>query len=511
VIRRPSLPRHRRPLRNAIDLRAAFALVGRMLKYLSVAPLLPAAIALGYGEAVWPFLVTAAITAVVALGLERLGRGDAEVGVREGYLVVSVLWLLVAAMASLPYLLSGDPQLDRPVDAYFEAMSGFTTTGASILTDVEALDHSLAIWRQFSQWLGGMGIVVLALAVLPRLRVGGRQLLENEMPGPELGQLSDRIRDTARKLWLLYVALTAAMVVVLTVIGWVGLDDRMSPYEAVAHAFTTLPTGGFSTRVDGIGGFGAWSQWTVIVFMVIAGGNFALWYRTLVRGHWRAPLRDDEMRLYGAIVVAASALVAAELWSERLATGEGVARHAIFQVISTLTTTGFASTDVSRWSQLALMTLILLMFVGACAGSAAGSVKIVRHLLLAKVLRREIHQTIHPEEISPIRLNGVRVEERTVRAATVFILLYVGAFAIGAGLIAAEAAWRGPDIPALEAIAAAAAALGNVGPVLGLAGPGGSFAGYGDFSTIVMTGLMWLGRLEIIPIVVLLSRRYWRP
>jgi trk system potassium uptake protein len=482
-----------------------------MLLYLSAAPLLPLVFALGYGEPVWPFLGASAIGVAVSVGLRALGGNDHKIGVREGYLVVSVLWLLAAGLGALPYLLSGDPQLDRPIDAYFEAMSGFTTTGATILTDVEGINHSIAIWRQLTQWLGGMGIVVLALAVLPRLRVGGRQLLESEMPGPEMDQLSDRIRDTARRLWLLYVAFTAAMVAILTVIGWVGLDDKMTPYKAFAHALTTLPTGGFSTEARSLEVFSAWSQWTITVFMVIAGANFALWYRTLVRGHWRAPLRDEELRLYLLIIAVASSIVAIELWTEDL-TGRGEAsiRHGVLQVVSMMTTTGYASVDFNEWSQLALMILILVMFVGGCAGSTGGGIKVVRHLLLAKVLHRELRQTIHFEEVSSIRANGVRVDERTMRAIVVFIVLYVGAFVVGAGLIAAEGAWHGPDISALDAMAAAATAIGNVGPGLGVAGPMGSFESYGDFSTIVMTVLTWVGRLEIIPIVVLLSRRYWR-
>lgn len=505
-----SFPARRRRSHLAVDVLGALALVGRMLKYLSVAVLFPAAVALGYGEAFWPFLAAGAIAAAIGFALEHAGGDPDRIGVREGYLVVSLLWLLAAGLGALPYLLSGDPQLDRPLDAYFEAMSGFTTTGASVLTDIEGINHSLAMWRQFTQWLGGMGIVVLALAVLPRLRVGGRQLLESEMPGPEMDQLSDRIRDTARRLWFLYVAMTAALIAILAIIGWVGLDGRMSPFEAVAHAFTTLPTGGFSTKTRSLEEFSAWSQWVIVLFMVIGGANFALWYRTFVRGHWRAPLADEELRLYLAILTLASALVALELWTEGLSRGEAAIRHGALQIVSIMTTTGFASVDYNAWSQLALMTLVIVMLIGGCAGSTSGSVKVVRHLLLGKVLRRELRQTVHPEEVMPIRLNGVTVEERSLRAVVSFILLYIGAFVVGTGLIAIEAAWRGPDMSALDVIAASASMLGNVGPALGLAGPMGSFESFGDFSTVVMTLLMWIGRLEVIPILVLVSRRYWR-
>jgi trk system potassium uptake protein TrkH len=502
-------PRRRRS-RLAVDVRGSLALVGRMLKYLSASTLLPLVIAVGYGESVWPFVGAGLIGASLGHGLQRLGD-PRRIGIREGYLVVSLMWLLAAGLGALPYLLSGEAQLDRPVDAYFEAMSGFTTTGASVLVDIEALNHSLAMWRQFTQWLGGMGIVVLALAILPRLRVGGRQLLENEMPGPEMDQLADRIRDMAQRLWLLYVGLTAAMIAALMVGHWAGLDERMSLYEAVAHAFTTLPTGGFSTQSRSIEGFGTWSQWVIIVFMAAAGANFALWYQGLVRGRWGAARRDEELRLYVVILAMVAAVVAVELWTEDLvATGEDALRHGLFQAVSLVTGTGYASQDFAAWTQLALMTLVIGMFVGGCAGSTSGSMKVVRHLLLGKVLRRELRQTVHPEEIIPIRLNGRVVDERTLRAIIAFIMLYVGAFVIGAGLIAVEAAYRGPSLSGFEAIAAAAATLGNVGPSLGLSGPMGSYEPYGDLTTVVMTLLMWIGRLEVIPIIVLLTRRYWR-
>ncbi len=481
-----------------------------MLKYLSAAVLLPIAIALGYSESIWPFVAAGAIAFVVGFALQRLGD-PASIGMREGYLVVSLMWLLAAAFGSLPFLFSGDPQLGRPLDAYFESMSGFTTTGASILTDIEALNQSITMWRQFIQWLGGMGIVVLALAVLPRLRVGGRQLLENEMPGPEIDQLADRIRDMSRRLWLLYVGLTAAMIAALTVVGLVGLDDRMSLYQATAHAFSTLPTGGFSPNGRSTEGFAGISQWIIAFFMVVAGANFALWYRALIKRQWWVVPRDGELRLYLAIMAVASVVVAVELWTEGVTKGvEPAIRHATFQVTSIMTTTGYASLDFATWSQLALMTLVAVMFVGGCAGSTGGSIKVVRHLLLAKVLRRELRLTVHPDEVMLVRLNGSVVDERTLRAIVAFIMLYVGSWAVGTGLIAAEAAYRGPDISALDAIAAAATTLGNVGPGFGVAGPMGSYGSFGDFSTGTMVVLMWLGRLEVIPIVVLLTRRYWR-
>ena len=499
-----------RPRRVGVDLRGALGLVGTLTKYLSVAVLFPAALAIGYGEPFWPFLAAGAIMALVALGLERVGRDAAPIGFREGFFVVAVTWLAAATLGALPYLLSGEPQLDRPVDAYFEAMSGFTTTGASVLTDIAALDRSLLMWRQFTQWLGGMGIIVLALAVLPRLRVGGRQLLESEMPGPEVDQLADRIRSTAQRLWLLYIALTAAQALILAVFGWTGIDDRMDLFNAVAHAFTTLPTGGFSPEPRSVEPFAAASQWVIVVFMVLAGMNFALLFRLFVRRKGRAVVRDEEARLYLTILALMSVLLAVGLWEAGVEIGEAAFRHGTFQVVSMMTTTGYASTDFIAWPAFALMIVIGVMFVGGSAGSTGGAIKVVRHLLLGKVLRRELRQTLHPEVVMPIRLNGVVVDERTLRGITAFILLYVGLFVVGAGLIAVDAAFQGPDVSAYDAIAAAATTLGNVGPGLGLAGPMGSFEPFSDFSTIVMTALMWLGRLEVVPVVVLLTRGYWR-
>lgn len=499
-----------RSTRLGVEFRGALGLVGTLSKYLSVAVLFPTALAIGYSEPFWPFLAAGAIMALLGLALEWIGRDTPAIGFREGFFVVSVTWLAAATLGALPYLLSGDPQLDRPVDAYFEAMSGFTTTGASILTDIPALDRSLLMWRQFTQWLGGMGIIVLALAVLPRLRVGGRQLLESEMPGPEVDQLADRIRSTAQRLWLLYVALTAAQALILTVFGWTGIDDRMNPFNAVAHAFSTLPTGGFSPEARSVEPFAAASQWVIVVFMALAGMNFALLFRVFVRRNVRAVVRDEEARLYLAILALMSLLVAAQLWHEGIQNGEAAFRHGAFQVVSMMTTTGYASTDFIVWPALALMIVVGVMLVGGSAGSTGGAIKVVRHLLIGKILRRELRQTLHPEAVMPIRLNGVVLDERTLRAVAAFVLLYVGLFVAGAGLIALDAAFQGPNVSVFEAITAAATTLGNVGPGLGFAGPMGSFEPFSDFSTVVMTALMWLGRLEIIPIIVLLTRGYWR-
>jgi trk system potassium uptake protein len=500
-----------RPL--GVDVGGALNLVGAIVKYLSVAFLVPAAVALGYSEPVWPFLLSGAICAASGVGLELLTAGKERVGVREGFLVVALSWLLAALFASLPYLVSGEDQLSRPLDAFFEGMSGMTTTGSTILTDIPALNHSVAIWRQLTQWLGGMGIIVLAIAVLPRLRIGGRQLMESELPGPELERLTASIRDTARRLWILYVALTAAEIVVLAVFAWTGIDERMSFFDAVAHAFTTIPIGGFSTEERSIAAFGAASQWAIVVFMILAATNFALMYRAVVRRRPGIVARDEEFRLYLVLLVLGSAVLVAQLWGEGLFAGEEALRHAVFQSVSIMTTTGYASADFAEWviaAPFAAMVIVALMFPGGSAGSTAGSIKVVRHVLIGKILRRELDQTVHPEVVSPIRLNGSVLDERTLRAVISFVLLYVGIFVVAAIALLLDAGRAGVELTPFDAIAAAAATLGNVGPALGFAGPFGSYEPFSDVSTGIMIALMWLGRLEIIPIIVLFTRSYWR-
>ncbi len=494
-----------------IDVAGALGLTGTMLAYLSASALLPTAIAIGYGEPFWPFLAAGGITCAVGLGLMRVGhRSRGPIAFREGYLVVSLTWLLAAVYAALPYLFSGEPQLSRPVDAFFEGMSGFSTTGASVVTDVERLDNSLLMWRQLSQWLGGMGIIVLALAVMPRLRIGGRQMFESELPGPEVNQLAERIRDTARRLWLLYIALTLVLFGVLLLIGVSGLDAELDAFRAFAYALSTMPLGGFSPDARSLELFAPITQWVVALFMALAGLNFALLYRALVRRDLDALRRDEEARLYGCMLLIGSAVVFVELLHTNLFAGEEALRQAVFQTTSLMTGTGFAITDYVNWPTLSVMAMIGLMFVGASAGSPTGSVKIVRHLLVGRMLRRELRQTIHPELVMPIRLNGQPVDERTLRAILAFVLLYIGIFIIGAALLAIDARFADVDIGLTEAIAASAGTLGNVGPGLGFAGPMGSYEPFSDFSTVVMALLMWVGRLEVLPVLVLLTRGYWR-
>jgi trk system potassium uptake protein len=507
-------PRLRRAFRRetlGVDVEAALDLVGSVLKWLGLAFLVPAAVALGHGESLRPFLLAAVVTSGFGWTLERVTAGKERVAPREGFLVVALIWLLVPLFGSLPYVLSGEPQLVGGVNAYFESVSGFTATGATVLTDIEALPRGLALWRQFTQWLGGMGIVILAIAILPRLRVGGRQLLQSELPGPtETERLSVSIRETARRLWFLYVGLTALLIGLLWSYGRLGLDEEMTLFDAVAHAFTTIAIGGFSPRERSIEPFAPLTQWTILVFIVVAGINFLRLYRVFVQAQPRSVARDDEFRLYLLLLLAGSGVLFLELVTAGRYEGEEALRTAAFQAVSIMTTTGYANADYTEWGVLAAVTLVGLMFLGASAGSTGGSVKVVRHLLIGRLLRRELDQTVHPEIVLPVRLNRHPVDERTLRAVLAFVLIYVGLFALGALGLVAESFRVGADVTAFEAIAAAAATLGNVGPAMGFAGPMGSYEPFSAVSKLIMTGLMWMGRVEIIPVIVLFTKAYWR-
>ena len=492
-----------------VDVVGALNLIGSLLKPLGLAFLFPIALALGYGEPVWPFIASALIAWAFGAGLERVTSGKERVGAREGYLVVALIWLLVAAFGSLPYLLA-EPQLANPVDAYFESMSGFSTTGATVLTDVEGLSRSMAMWRQFTAWLGGLGIIVLFLAVLPRLNVAGRQaLFRTEAAGPELG-LEATIRETARRFVALYIGITALEIVVLAGLGWTGVDDRMTLYQAVAHAFATIATAGFSTDARSIEPFAAETQWAIVVFMILAGTNFALLFTGIVRRRFGALRRDEEFRVYLVLLAVASLIVLIELRSADILGGSDAVRNAVFNTVSMMTTTGFASSDFNEWTSLTALVLFGAVMVSASAGSTSGSIKLVRHIAIVKMLRREIHQTVHPELVAPLRVSGAVLDERTLRAIIVFLFLYVGVCAAGAVGILIDSSLQGVDLTAFQSLADSASLLGGAGPGLGFAGPMGSFEPFSDVSKLVLTAEMYLGRLEIIPVLVLFAGSYWR-
>jgi trk system potassium uptake protein TrkH len=530
--------------RTAVDYRDSLSLVGSVLKYLAVPLAVPVVVALVYGESLAPFVATMALTLAVGTGLERLSP-DPDIGAREGFLMVGATWFAVALVGAVPYLVEahGIPglvapahpgsTLGNPANALFESMSGFTTTGATVVGDISFESHGRAImlWRQLTQWLGGMGIVVLAVAILPELSVGGAQLMDAEAPGPGIEKLTPRIATTARVLWGAYVGFTLLEMALLYLLHLAGMAPNMTAYNAVAHPLTTMPTGGFSPEARSIEAFSAAVQWVVIPFMVAAGTNFALFWRALTGDPGRIA-GDREFRAYAGALAALTAVVAGLLFAgQGFATAPGATydagylagvrggvvgavepavRHAAFQAAAVVTTTGYASIDFNAWSPAAQYLVLAAMFVGGSAGSTGGSVKIVRWYVVVKSLRRELFTTARPDAVRPIRLGGRVVDEAAVRGIHAFTALYLLLFVLAAALLSLDVARVGQGLTVLESVSAAASTLGNVGPGFGALGPMGSYLGFSAPAKLFMVLLMWVGRLEIIPVLVLFTPEYWR-
>ena len=492
-------------MRPIVDVRSSIHLIAIVLQWLGLAFAAPLLVAGIYGEPLWPWAISAGVTSLLGWTLRLLTRESHDIRVREAFFVVGMSWLSIAAVGSLPYLLAGDLS---PVDAFFESMSGFTTTGATVITEIESQPRALLFWRGLSQWLGGMGIIVLAIAVLPRLAVGGRPLMEAEVPGPEIERLTPRIRETARALWKIYAGLSLVEIGLLMVTG-------VAPFEAIVHTFTTLSTGGFGTRGASIEPFAPITQWVLVAFILLGGSNFALLYRAIRRGprFGAALARDQEFRFY-LIVFGLMTLMLFSLLIGTYSGLEETLRHSAFQAISIMTTTGYASTDFDAWSSTAQLLLLALMFLGGSAGSTAGSIKLVRSLIVLKLIYREIRRILHPQAVMPIRLGERVIGEEALKGVMIFVIVYVGIFFLGslALLLDVQRAGGilGRPLPVLDALSAVAASLGNVGPGFGVFGPMASYAPLPDSSKLLLAGLMWLGRLEIFPVLVLLTRGYWR-
>ncbi len=508
-----------------VDVRASVSLLGTVLKYLSLTLLVPTAIALYYRESPVPFLLTLVVAVAIGAGLERLDA-DPDLEHREAFLLVSLTWLVVPLVGMVPYLVAGTGTISDPVNAFFESMSGFTTTGATVMGDISVDTHSRSImmWRQLTQWLGGMGILVLMVAILSELSVGGTQIIREEAPGLKVEKLTPRIRETARALWAIYTAFTLAAVVVYYGLHLAGLAPNMDFYNAVAHALTSLPTGGFSPEGRSVEAFEPIVQWAVMVFMVVAGTNFALyWYAW--RGRSNRLTDNAEFRAYLLAMGVVGGLLSALLFlGVGLASApEAVApipgslerslRHGLFQSLAIVTTTGYASMDFNTWSESTQMVLIFAMFLGGSAGSAAGSIKIVRWYVVRKSMRRELFRLVHPQAVRPIRMDGTGevIDEETIHGIFVFVALFLTLFVVSTVLLIIDAhRTPGLSLSGLEAVSAVIATLGNVGPGVGVVGPMNSYEPFSDAAKLYMVFLMWIGRLEILSVLVILTPAYWQ-
>ena len=479
-----------------MNYRVILSVLGVVLRFLGISLLAPLLVALYYNEpeSVKIFLVSSIFTLATGIFLQYTSRMDIdELTHRESIVIVAIGWLLVALFGGIPFMLAGI----SPVDSLFEAMSGFTTTGSSILPDIEIYSKGILFWRSMTQWLGGMGIIILVLAILPRIAVAGRQMFLSEAPGPIKDKLKPRLKDTAQILWGVYVTFTILEIILLYFAG-------MSLYDATVHTFPTMSTGGFSSKNLSIAAYNSFGiELIIVIFMFIGGANFNLFYRTL-KVDRSALIKDKEFQTYLFIVLISTIIIGLQVWNwgETLA---GSFRHALFQVVSIMTTTGFASTDFSLWPESTKLILLLLMFVGGSAGSTGGALKVVRVILLMKYGIREIHKSIHPKMVRPIRLGDKAVPEDVMQAVLAFFILYLLVF-VGSTLVLSA---LGLDL--LTSISASATTLGNVGPGLStLIGPMANFGSIHVIGKIVLILNMWIGRLEVLTVLILFVPSFWK-
>ena len=471
-------------------------ILGKLLILLSLFMLSPLPFSLSYRDGmVGPFLLSAFIGAVLGGALLVSFRSEQDLGYRDGFAIVVLSWLGSAFLGALPFYLSG--AVPSFIDCFFESMSGFTTTGSTILGTIELLPESLLFWRALTHWLGGMGIIVLSLAILPFLGVGGMQLFQAEVPGPTKDRLTPRIQDTARILWSAYLLFTVVETLLLMIGG-------MTFFDAVCHAFATMATGGFSTHTASVGHYqSAYIEAVVIVFMFLAGVNFTLHYQGL-NGRISAYWRNEEFRFYLALSVLALLIITAvNLYRGVYSEFATSLRTAAFQVVSILTTTGFGTADFNQWPAVCKVLLISLMFVGGCAGSTGGGIKVVRLLLFFKYARLQLRSLVHPRAVSTIKLGRVKVPQEVMVAILGFFALYV-AFFLSASIVVTA---LGVDL--VTGTTAVIATLNNIGPGLNMVGPVENFGQLPALAKVVLSICMLAGRLELYTLAVLLTPDFW--
>jgi len=459
--------------------------------------LLPAVVALLYRESDWVWFAAAAgIGGVIGGGTLMVLRDAPDLRVREGFAVVAFGWLCVGLLGALPFWFSG--QIPSFTDAAFESISGFTTTGATILTDIEGRSHGVLFWRALSHWLGGMGIVLLAVAILPLLGVGGMQLYRAEVPGPVAERLTPRIRETAKLLWAVYFLLTVLEIAALMIAG-------MGPFDAVCHSFATMATGGFSNHGSSVGGYATPAvEWIIILFMFLAGANFSLHFLAL-SGRWRVYTRDEEFRFYLSIVLVCTAIIGGVLFSIHFyPTWQETLRHSLFQVTAILTTTGFGTADYLQWPPIAHALLLVLMTIGGCAGSTGGGVKVMRVFILLRHAKLELKKMLHPRGVFTLWFNNRALSPALQTNVLGFFLLYMVVYITGVLILTLG----GRDI--VTSVGATAATLGNIGPGLGLVGPASTYADLMGWEKWLLVLFMLIGRLEIFTVLVLFLPGAWR-
>ena len=441
-------------------------------------------------------LLAGFITALSGLLVWLLNRRtDKNISKRDGYIIVSVVWIVFSLFGSLPFMISG--HIPSFTDAFFETMSGFTTTGASVLNDIESLSHGLLFWRSLTQWLGGMGIIVMSIAILPLLGIGGMQLFIAEVPGPTPDKISPRIKETAQKLWAIYIIFTAAETILLIFGG-------MSFFDAVCHAFTTMATGGYSTKQASIMHYSSpFIHYVIIVFMFLAGTNFTLSYFAL-HLNFKKIWQNEEFRSYLFFILSFTVVIAFVLYISHYNNPETCFRDSMFQVVSIITTTGFVTADYLLWPHFLIMLILVLMFFGGSAGSTGGGIKIMRIVLLIKNGFYELKRLIHPSAVIPVRFNNQGVSPQILSNVLAFVMFYIFIMVIGIVVMSAM------DYDIDSSIGAVAATLGNIGPGIGAVGPVENYEHIPIFGKWFLSLLMMIGRLEIFTVFLLFSPNFWK-
>lgn len=414
---------------------------------------------------------------------------------RDGYIIVTLSWFIMALSGAIPYMITGS--LPNFTDAFFESMSGFTTTGASVINNIEELPQSILFWRSLTQWVGGLGFIVLVVSILPFLGIGGMQLFLAEAPGISAEKLKPRIQDTTKRLWFLYIILTAAQTVLL-------IFGDMSFFDAINHSFATMSTGGFSTKQASIAYFNSsYIQYVITFFMFLGGTSFVLLYLTF-KGQFRKLFKNEEFKAYLTITLVATSIVTAILIYRSEMSFSIAFRESIFQVVSILTTTGFASSDFTTWGGSVSLIFFILMFIGASAGSTAGGIKVVRHLIIAKNSLSEFRRQLHPSAIIPVRINGKTLSHELTRSIMAFVIVYLTIF----GITSVALTLMGMD--PVTAMGSVASSLGNIGPGLNETGPSHTFAHISDASKWILSMTMVIGRLELFTVLIIFTGYFWR-
>lgn len=475
--------------------RMVLSTIGKILKIESILLLLPLIVSVIYKEnSIFSFLITSAVTFILGTLATLIAKPRTDViYAREGFIIVSLAWLFMSLFGALPFVISGE--IPSFVDAFFETISGFTTTGASILNNVEALGKATLFWRSFTHWIGGMGVLVFLMAFSKSLSGRSIHIMRAEVPGPVVGKIVPRVKDTAKILYFIYIALTFIQIIVL----WCG---EMNLYESIVHSFATAGTGGFGIKGDSVGGYSVYSQWVIAIFMLLFGVNFNLYYLALVK-KIKTAIKSTELWVYIGIIVISSIVISLNIYSSFDSVSETI-RTAFFQTSSIITTTGFSTVDFNLWPGMAKAVIVVLMFIGASAGSTGGGLKVSRVMILVKTIKREIKKLLHPRSVSSVSFEGKPLDETTINGVATYFVFYVMCIIFAFMLISFEP--FGFECNFIAAVSC----FNNIGPSFGIAGPAGSFAEYCDFSKIILSFAMLFGRLEIFPMFITILPSTWK-